>query len=83
MNITEWTYDWVSIKILNEEMRHGEPDSVGEPEMVSYMRSGGAKSKKRGPVTCYRCRKMGHIHRDCPDRKKLAGVAAVEDTFAS
>ncbi|KZT06548.1 uncharacterized protein LAESUDRAFT_759371 [Laetiporus sulphureus 93-53] len=34
MDIKEWTFDQISVKILNEETRHGGPDGADELEML-------------------------------------------------
>lgn len=79
MPTRERTFDNVCAKLLNEETRLGKRRDNGEATVANVAASGGASG---GKVTCFRCGKVGHIRRNCPDKRTHASLAVVEDVFA-
>jgi hypothetical protein len=52
--------------VVKGNYEHGRSSNKGD----SKGKNSRSKSRRRKDINCYKCRKKGHIKRDCPDRKK-------------
>jgi hypothetical protein len=58
-----WTNKW-----MQDPMNNFLQVSYHDPS-AQYKKGWGSFKRKRGLTLCYSCRRLGHLVKDCPDRK--------------